>query len=88
MNEVVDIINYYGLSMPKEYVEEYRNVYQYEHEIKKLFFETKTTQKKYLELMKDLLKKDSALGMELFNEELNELGFTTENDIKKLIIKK
>lgn len=57
MDEIIDIINYYDLSMPKEYVEEYRKLYQYEQESKRIFFETKEIQKKYLRLMKELLKK-------------------------------
>lgn len=81
--EVVDIIDKYGLNVTREYAVEYRN----KLEMDKLVVETKSIQKKYLELMKKLLIKDPDLAIEILIEELYDLGFTEKKDVKKLLKK-
>lgn len=88
ITEIKDIIKHYDLSMPKEFVEEYRKAYQNRQEPAELFIETKSAQKKYLELMKELIIKDSASATELITDELRELGIINKKDIKRLIRKK
>lgn len=82
--EIKDIINHYNLSIPKEFIQEYIKANGDKQETAKLIIETKSAQKKYLELMKELLIKDSASATELITEELTELGFADKN-IKRLI---
>lgn len=88
ITEIKDIINHYNLSVSKEYIQEYIKAKQYTEETTKLIIETKSAQKKYLELMKELLIKDSASATELITVELRELGITNKKDIKRLISKK
>ena len=88
ITEIKDIINCYNLSVPKEYIQEYIKSNQNNSESTDLIIETKSTQARYLELMKELLIKEPSLATELISEELVELGFTKKKDIKRLILKK
>ena len=83
--EIEDIINHYNLSIPKEYIQEYIKADEEKQETTKLIIETKTLQKKYLQLMKKLLIKDFDSATELITEELKELGFADKKNIKRLI---
>lgn len=85
MTEIEDIINHYNLIIPKEYIEEYIKTSQDKQKNAELLIETKSVQKKYLELMKELLIKDSAEATKLITEELKELGFIYKKNIKRLI---
>ena len=84
--ELKNILNYYKLTVSKEYIEEYRKIYQSKQELAELITETKIAQKRYLELIKELLIKDFDLAIELFGQELDELGFNNVQTIKRLII--
>jgi len=88
ITEIKDIINQYNLSVSKEYIQEYIKAKQNNSETTELIIETKSAQKRYLELMKELLKKEPSLATDLISEELSELGFNNKKDIKRLIIKK
>ena len=88
ITEIKDIINHYSLSVSKECIQECIKAKQNNSETTELIIETKSAQKRYLELMKELLKKEPSLATELISEELSELGFTNKKDIKRLIIKK
>ena len=86
--ELTDIIKEYDLYLPLEYVKEYRDEYKRYHEETELFFEIKSAQKHYLELMKSLIVKQPDLATQMISEELNELGFNSKRDIKKLVLNK
>lgn len=88
ITEIKDIIDYYNLSVSKEDIQEYIKAKQHNEETTELIIKTKSAQKKYLELMKKLLIKDSDSATELITDELKELGFTDKKDIKRLIRKK
>lgn len=88
ITEIKDIINYYNLSVSKEYIQEYITAKDGNEQTTELFVETKSAQKRYLELMKELLIKDPSFATKLISEELNELGYTNKKDIKRLIMKK
>lgn len=88
ITEIKDIIKHYNLSVSKEYIQECIKAKKINSETSELIIETKSAQKRYLELMKDLLEKDPSLATELISEELSELGFTNKKDIKRLILKK
>lgn len=75
-----------------KYPLDYSNLFNELNEVLKPYgfiqINKKEIQKKYLILMKELLKKDSVLAIEIISEELNELGFINKDDVKRLIIKK
>ncbi len=88
LSELHDIINNHGLYVPRKYIEEYRKEYQGHQETTQLLIDTRTAQKNYLELLKELQAKDSTSATEMISKELNELGFNSKKDIKRLILKK
>lgn len=85
ITEVKDIINHYGLNDPKECVEQNRKENQDQQSTARLITETKSAQRKYLELMKELLMKDPVSATGLITEELKKLGFSDKKNIKRLI---
>lgn len=87
-SEIVEITHKYGLNVTRDYIVKYREEYKNKEEAAELIIETKTAQKKYLELMKELLIKDYASATELIRDELKELGVANKKDIKRLIRKK
>ncbi len=62
--------------------------YKRTNETNDLILDTKNAQKEYLELMKELLIRDPALARDIFLEELNELGFTLNENEKGLVLQK
>lgn len=84
INEVIEITQKYELTVTRDFLEEYRKEYEAEKENAELIVETKSTQKRYLELLKKLLIKDNVLANEVINEGLLELGFE-EKKVKKLL---
>lgn len=86
-HELCNIINNYGLYVPREYIEEYRKEFKNHQEITQLLIDTRAVQKNYLELLKKLQEKDPNLATEMISKELNELGLNSEKYIRKLIFK-
>lgn len=87
-DELYEIINNHGLYVSREYIEEYRKEYTEHQETTQLLLDTRAAQRNYLELMKELQTKDSTLATEMISEELNELGFNSRKDIKRLVLQK
>ena len=85
ISELCSIIDKHNLYVSREIIEEYREEFKTKRENTQLVIDTKATQKKYLELMKKLLIKDSNLATEMISDELGELGFNTRKDVKKLV---
>ena len=83
-SEIMEITHKYELNVTKDFIIKYREEYKNNQETAELILETKSIQKRYLELMKELLIKDSSLANELFNKELNALG-VNKKDIKRLL---
>ena len=71
----------------REQIKEYREAYKSKQEEAQLVIDTKAAQKKYLELMKELLIKQHDLATQMISEGLNGLGFNSRKDIKKLVFK-
>ncbi len=86
--QLYDIINHYKLYVPREIIEQYRKNYQHQQETSQLLIDAKIAQKNYLELLKELQTKDSTLADEMISNELNELGFNSIKDIKRLMYTK
>jgi len=87
-NELYDIIDSYGLYISREQIREYREAYKSKQEDAQLVIETKAAQKRHLELMKELLVKQPDLATQMISEELNELGYNSRKDVKRLILQK
>ncbi len=86
--EIAAIMLDYELTVPREYIEEYRKSYKYKKETAELIIKTKATQKIYMKLMKELMIKDYDLATEMLAEELTELGFNRKRDVIRLTKKK
>ena len=64
----------------------YRNAYHESKYNTELLVNTKESQKKYLQFMKELLEKEPNVAIELLSNGLEELGFKkARKDIKKLV---
>jgi len=72
--ELRRIIDSYDLYVPFEYIKEYREKYKDKIVCAELLVDIKVAQKKYLELMKQLIEKNYYLATEIFADELRELG--------------
>lgn len=70
-DELYDISHGYGLAVTREYIEEYRRAYQ-DVDAANLVANARITQKRYLELMKELSTKYPNLATEMIDEVLNE----------------
>lgn len=88
MYELKTIINSFNLDISKRNLEAYREAYNDTKLNTELLVSTKDAQIKYLDFMKKLIEKEPNLAIELLRNELNELGFKTKKDIKKLTDKK
>lgn len=88
LNELYDIIDSYGLYISREQIQKYREAYKSKHEDAQLAIDTKAAQKRYLELMNELLIKQPDLATQMISEELNELGYNSRKDVKRLILQK
>ena len=87
-SELFDIIDSYGLYVSREQIEEYREEYKNKRENAQLVIDTKAAQKRHLELMKELLIREPDLATEMISEELNELGFSSRKDVKRLVLQR
>lgn len=82
--ELVEIINSHNLYVSRECIKEYNN----NQKATSILIETKTAQKRYLELLKELQKKSPNLASEMISYELSELGYNSKKDVIKLILQK
>ena len=83
--DIKSIIEKNGLKVPREYIKKYRENYNANKEDTKLVMKIKEEQIKYLELMKILLERNPNLVNELVSQELDELGYSSRREIKKLL---
>ncbi len=83
--ELAKIIESFKLYVPREIITKYREKYKQNTQ---LVIDTKKLQQRYLKLIKELFIKEPNLANQLIKKELNELGFSSRKNIKKLILKK
>ena len=85
-SEIKSIINEHDLFIEKDKLDEFIEAQKRYNEDTQLILETKSQQAKYLKLMRNLLQSNPEVARELLQGELNELGFNTGKDVKRLVL--